>query len=123
MTRSWIDKETTDRIYLVNSPQYPLWRIRNEYQRVKCPDCEKIHFCRLTRIWYFDQNKKQRENDPEIHTNYKKELSELKELVVTYSSRDDQNVGICEVKTDGNWKLKRGEIIIGEEIKKNKSKI
>lgn len=114
MSRSWLDQEATERKYNVATNPPSFWIVRNEYQQVKCPHCNEIQFCRLTRIWRGDPEKPEVAQDSEIHTNYNKSLDELKKLLIAYAS-EDINSGITEEHIEGKWKLILEGKVIGEE--------
>lgn len=112
MDRSWLDNEISERKYKVNSVPPAIWIVHNEYQVVKCPDCQESQYCRLTIIRHFDEQEKPLKDFPEIHTNYHKNLVTLKKLLVTYAVQGDEDSGIKEEYLNGKWKLTyRGEII------------
>lgn len=116
MSRSWLDKEITERKYKVNSEPPSIWIVHNEYQVVKCPKCQVNQFCRLTLIFHLDAQEKPISRSPEVHTNYNESIDALKKLLVTYASEQDPDSGITEELIDGIWKLTCRGKIIGEEI-------
>lgn len=111
--RSWLDSEKTDRIYHVDFVEFPIWRVFNQYQKIECPHCNEVIYCRLTQIWHYDSDSNLRNGDPEIHTNYKDSLEPLKELLITYN----RDKGIEEKCIDEKWKLVLdSNEVVGAEI-------
>jgi hypothetical protein len=103
---SWMDKERTDRLYEVEGGSK--WEVVNEYQKVPCPHCKELFYCRLTHIF----------GQPtlpfEYHTNYDVQLENLKELLITYHYQPQYPVK--EAQRDGMWILICNEDILGREI-------
>ena len=106
MGRSWLDDEMTEREYRLADGTR--WVVQNEYRPLKCPQCDKEQFCRLTHIWHYDN---QDRCTPEYHVNFNTDLASLKELLVTYINGNP----VCEVENEGKWLLMMGKEKIGEE--------
>lgn len=117
MSRSWIDEISTERKYKLFSNPSLVWLVKNEFQLVKCPDCNGAQFCRLTRIWQLDAQNHNIVLGSQIHLNYNKNLDDLKHLLVEYALENDQDSGIIEEKFENIWMLTCKGEKIGEEIK------
>jgi len=104
---SWLDDEMTKRRYRMRDGS--VWVVQNEYQRVTCPSCDQLQYCRLTHIWHYDS---QNRFSPEYHTNYDARLDKLKSLLVTYIGEE----AVTEAFVNNKWVLLMGEQMIGEEV-------
>jgi len=107
---SWLLENKSDRKYKTILPNTPIIRVLNEYQKISCPNCSEFIFNRLTHIWVLYKN--EQENKFFYHTNHKKTLEELENLQVQYFNSEP----LYEFKIGDVWKIKLGEVIIGEEI-------
>ncbi|MBU1318103.1 MAG: hypothetical protein KKG33_12285 [candidate division Zixibacteria bacterium] len=101
---SWIRSEQTNRLYRLKNGSE--WRVVNEYQRVPCPLCEEMFYCRLTRIFG------RQSNPNECHTNYDAQLENLKAKPITYEAEEP----VKEANREGTWVLICDGDSLGEEV-------
>ena len=115
MPRSWLDGERTVRGYHVEIDlECPQWVVKNEYRKVKCPDCSSEQYLRLTHIWYIGPEGRRRKG--EYHVNLNKELDPLKKLQVTYIYLGGKRTVLYERLLDNVWCLVAEGKIIGQEV-------
>jgi len=105
---SWLRNEMTMRRYRMRDGSVCV--VKNEYQRVTCPSCDQLQYCRLTHIWNYDAQN--RCSPPEYHTNYNADLDALRSLLVTYSGE----APVTESFVNDKWVLLVGGQTIGEEV-------
>lgn len=109
MGSSWLVEEKTIRHYrLTNGLKC---KVQNEFQKVRCPQCQQEQYSRLTHIWWINTDGTYK---LEYHTNYDSNLNNLKELLISYGVND---VSIKESKINGKWVLLEGEQVIAVEFK------
>ena len=109
MTRSWLDKEMTKRYYEIDHDHYCI--VQNEYQKVKCLHCSKEQYCRLTHFWLVNRSSGKKETI--WHTNYHRDLNELKHLLVQYVD----GKSITERFSGNRWILEKDGIQWATEFK------
>ncbi|MBU0581428.1 MAG: hypothetical protein ABIJ40_16410 [Bacteroidota bacterium] len=89
---SWERDKTTDRVYrFIDNNKWISWKVKNEYQRHRCPCCKEYIYSKFTQIHKIDIND---QYGYEYHINHKESLEELYKLRI---SGDKNNPDIFEI--------------------------
>ncbi len=111
---SWNRELATNKLYeIINNNTWDHWRVKNEYQKYKCPKCTEYIWCRLTHIVTI---KNEEIIQVSHHNNHKNSYEEFKELPVQYIGESS----VIERKENNTWKLISNDAVFGiENTEKN----